>query len=243
MYVINPWTHATALVDICAAFWELFQKYLAESDQRSEPLNEIALQIVPLSFVASSESIVVPPQEDYLRLALEVYSRCPAPDPMGGSMSAAPPLLLAETLPRTINFRLASDRFSPLQEGKCLHLAYSRSKDQRWLSAAWTDNVGLFQRSASYCLRFRGSVASRPTADARNEIWETTRSILEKVQVRWRLIIAMTDYVDQDEIDGECCVELRGSTRCRGRYANCILCQLGLPWWTSSIGRATWRSN
>lgn len=202
--MINPFTHAAALADICAAFWQSFQKYISESgEQQTELLNELVLQIVPISFVMSPESIVVPLQSEYLSLALEVYSRCPPKDLGANLVYCVPPVLLAEFTPRAFNFKLVPERLSPLQDGRCLHIACSRSLDQRWITAAWSDNTGALQRTMSYCLRFRNASAARSIMDVRNEIWGATETIMDKLQARWKIIIVNTEPVDQDELDGK----------------------------------------
>ncbi|PLB55627.1 hypothetical protein P170DRAFT_506183 [Aspergillus steynii IBT 23096] len=202
IYMINPFTHAAAMVDLCSAFWALFQKYAADSEkQQTRVFNEVVLQIVPIDFISSTESLVVPPQVEYLSLALEVYSRCPPKNAQPSLVNCAPPMLLAEPLPRSLNFRLASEKPSPLQEGKCLHVACSRSQDQRWISVAWSDNTGSLQRTMSYNLRFRGGNSSRNVHDIRGEIWGATKDIMERISARWRLMVVHTGPVDQDEVD------------------------------------------
>ncbi|KAL2856013.1 mediator complex subunit 13 C-terminal-domain-containing protein [Aspergillus pseudoustus] len=202
IYVINPFSHAASLVDICAAFWCLLQKYAADAaKQQSKQLHGVVLQIIPMDFVTSRESLVVPPQTDYLNLALEIYSRCSPRESQGSLINCTPPMVLAEPIPPSIVFKLASERASPLQEGKCLHVACSRSHDQRWISVAWSDNAGIVQRTVSYCLRFRESRVSRNLSTIRSEIWNATREILDRDQARWRIILVSTENVDQDEHD------------------------------------------
>ncbi|KAJ0426534.1 mediator complex subunit 13 C-terminal-domain-containing protein [Aspergillus carlsbadensis] len=202
VYIINPFSHAASLVDICAAFWCLLQKYAADTDkQQSKQLSQVVLQIIPMDFVMSSESLVVPPQTEYLNLALEIYSRCSLRLAQGSLINCAPPVVLAELIPPTIGFKLTSERASPLQEGKCLHVACSRSQDQRWMSVAWSDNLGVLQHTMSYCLRFRESTVSRDISTVRSEIWTATREILDRDQTRWRVIMASTENMDQDEHD------------------------------------------
>lgn len=203
--MINPFTHAAALADICAAFWQLFQKYISGTDkQQSGQADELVLQIIPMGFIKSPESIVVPPQSEYLSLALEVYSRCPPRDMGSDLLYCAPPVLLAEPAPRNINFKLTSEPLSsPLHDGKSLHIAYSKSLDQRWVTVAWSDNTGGIQRTMSYCLRSRSSSVGRSIADVRNEIWIATQTIMDKIQARWRVIIVNTEPVDQDELESK----------------------------------------
>ncbi|KAL2003664.1 hypothetical protein VTN02DRAFT_2814 [Thermoascus thermophilus] len=202
IYIINPFSHGAAIADICSAFLQIFQKYVGDVDrQHARQLNELVLQIIPMDFVSSPVTLVVPTQAEYLNLALEVYNRCPPRDPASSAMGCAPPVVLAEPVPKVINFRLSSERHSPLQEGKCLHLAFSRSADQRWVTAAWSDNTGSFQLALSYCLRSRGSTVSRIISDVRHEVWETTREIMDKTQARWRVLLVKTEPIDQEEVD------------------------------------------
>ncbi|KGO42997.1 Mediator complex, subunit Med13 [Penicillium expansum] len=202
VYIINPFTHAAALADICSAFWHLFQQLVAGSERRQTRIsNELVLQIIPLEFIMSSEAMVVPPQTDYLNLALEVYSRCRPNDVDMSPLLCAPPILLADALPRAISFRLAPERSSPLQDGRSLHIAYSKSLDQRWISVAWSDLPGSIQRTMSYCLRYRQSGGARPISEIRNEIWATTKHIMDKFQARWKVQLATTEPIETDEVE------------------------------------------
>ncbi|KAF7593488.1 mediator of RNA polymerase II transcription subunit 13 [Aspergillus hancockii] len=202
VYIINPFAHASALVDICSAFWCLFQKYISDAGkQQARQLNEVVLQIIPINFIMSTESLVVPPQAHYLNLALEVYSRCPPKALQSSLVNCAPPVLLADPLPKMISFRLASEKSSPLQEGKCLHIACSKSQDQRWIGVAWSDNSGALQHTISYNLRFRNASVARGVSDVRSEIWGATKDIVDRIQARWKVFVASTEPVDQDEVD------------------------------------------
>jgi mediator of RNA polymerase II transcription subunit 13 len=204
VYIINPFTHASALADICSAFWHLFQQLVAECERRqTRNVNELVLQIIPLEFVMSSDSLAMPPQTDYLNLALEVYSRCRPQDMDMSPLLCAPPMLLADPLPRAISFRLAPERSSPLQEGRGLHIACSKSLDQRWLSVAWSDVTGSIQRTTSYCLRYRQSSGARPMSEVRAEIWATTKHIMDRFKARWKVQLATTDPMEPDEVEGE----------------------------------------
>lgn len=204
IYIINPFTHAAALADICAAFWHLFQTYAADLDRRqTHQLDELVLQVIPMKFLASPEFIIVPSQAEYLSLALEVYSRCPPRDPTSCLVNSAPPALLAEALPKNISLKLATEKLSPFLEGRTLHVACSRSLDQRWVTAAWTDNTGSIQHTISYCLRFRDVKAGRSVTDIRKEIWTATRDIIDRIQARWRVVIVHTEPLDQDEVDSK----------------------------------------
>ena len=191
-------------MDICSTFLHLFHKYVGDVDKNQDKsqLNELVLQIVPLNFVFSPTSMVVPPQSQYLNLALEVYGRCPPKDASSGIIGYAPPVVLADAVPKAINFRVTSEHFSPFQEGRCLHVAISRSIDQRWISVAWTNNSGSCQIAMSYCVRARGSNVNRIISEVRQEIWEATKDLMERTQTRWKVLLVRTEPIDQEEIDG-----------------------------------------
>lgn len=203
VYIINPFSHAAALADICAAFWHLFQQLVADADQQeTRQVNDVVLQIIPMNFVFSGESAVVPAQTEYLNLALEVYSRCRPKDAEPNPVLCAPAVSIADPLPRSINFRLVPEKFSPLQDGRSLHIACSKSSDQRWISAAWSDGTGSIQTTMSYCLRYRGKAAARTGAEVRNEIWATTKHIMDKFQARWNVVLVNTEPMDADDVEG-----------------------------------------
>ncbi|KAK2783038.1 mediator of RNA polymerase II transcription subunit 13 [Onygenales sp. PD_12] len=202
IYIINPFIYDAAVVDICSAFLRLFHKYVGGADrQHSRNLNELVLQIIPLEFIASPNSLVVPTQLDYLRLSLEVYSRCPPKDRSSDWLGCAPPFVLADTIPKAIPFRLAPETAAPLDEGRCLHVAYSQSIDQRWVTAAWTDNSGKYQTTLSYCLRERESPLSRHISEIRTQIWETSKDIMSMSSSYWRLVIVKDEPVGTEETE------------------------------------------
>ncbi|KAJ5669571.1 Mediator complex subunit Med13 [Penicillium macrosclerotiorum] len=202
VYIINPFPHAAALADICVAFWCLFKELAASSERgQSKEVKEVALQIIPMDFIISGESMVVPAQTDYLNLALEVYHRCRPKDENSDPLFCAPAILLADPLPKSISFRLNAEKGCPLQDGRTLHIACSKSSDQRWISAAWSDGTGNLQTSLSYCLRYRHRGTIRTITEVRNEIWATTKRIMEKFQARWKVVLVNTDPIDLDEVE------------------------------------------
>ena len=113
IYLVNPFSHPSALVDLCTAFSELFQAYVYSPEiQQSMNINEVVLQIVPIDFIASKTSLVSPTQMQYTRLALEVYERCAQTDPDKISVfpptTHSPSILLTQPPPKTIDFKLTS---------------------------------------------------------------------------------------------------------------------------------------
>ncbi|KAK6845816.1 hypothetical protein PG987_001004 [Apiospora arundinis] len=199
-----------AAIESCYAFHQLFERYkklLVNGRKRVE--NDLALQLIPLDFLASSTSIPMPRPADYMKLAMEVYDRCTL---FGGAMPS-PAIVLEQPLPRIIDFKLTSTPTSSLlHENSCLHLAYAQSVDERWITAAWTDNRGHQQMTASYCLGRRNKSIATLFADVAHEIWETTRDITSTRKVHWRIMIAKCGVMDQSEAETRCSVSLTLAT-------------------------------
>jgi mediator of RNA polymerase II transcription subunit 13 len=204
VYIVNPFTQGSATADICAAFLALFQKYAEGIDADQEVPNELVLQIIPLSFLTSSESPVVPAQSEYLKLALEVYDRCPpksnGEEKTTSLIQCGPATILARPLPKSIDFQRVADTPSALlEERSCLHLAYAQSLDGRWITAAWTNTTGSFQTTLSYCLARKGYSMSRPLAEVLKDIWNTTCDIINAERKDCHLMLVKEGIMMEDE--------------------------------------------
>jgi mediator of RNA polymerase II transcription subunit 13 len=199
VYFVYPVDNSALLVHICSAFHHLFNLYnKALSDRRMNGANELVLQLIPLDFIASPSSLAVPLPSEYFRLALEVYDRCID----FTSPVSSPAIMLEQPLPKTIDFKLnANPSASLLQENTCLHVAYAQSIDDRWITAAWTDNRGTQQMTASYCLGRKNEPISMPFSEVANEIWETTLEYISSKKIHWRIMIARVGVMDPSESD------------------------------------------
>ncbi|KAH6679295.1 mediator complex subunit 13 C-terminal-domain-containing protein [Halenospora varia] len=199
VYFVYPTNDASLLVHICSAFQHLFNLFRkALTDKKAKPSNELVLQLVPLDFIASPTSIVVPLPSDYARLAMEVYDRCID----FTSSSSSPAIMLEQPLPRGIDFKLnANPSAAVLQENSCFHIAYAQSIDDRWITAVWTDNRGTQQMTASYCLGRKNEPISMPFAEVAHEIWETTLDFIASKKIHWRIMIARVGVMDPTEIE------------------------------------------
>ena len=70
-----------------------------------------------------------------------------------------------------------------------------------WITAAWTDNRGSQQMTASYCLGRKGKFISTPIGDVAHEIWLTTRDLISSCKIHWRVIIAKCGVMEPHEIE------------------------------------------
>jgi mediator of RNA polymerase II transcription subunit 13 len=199
VYLAYTPENPSSIVDSCYAFQELFKQYKRCMADRKKPIsNELVLQLIPLDAVASETSLVVLSPSECARLCLETYDRCTL---FGGPMPS-PAIMLERALPRGIDFKLAATP-SPnlLRENSCIHVAYARSVDERWVTAAWTDNRGSTQSMASYCLGRREKPPSRLFGEIIHEIWETTYDLISTCKVHWRVVITKCGPMEPHEIE------------------------------------------
>jgi hypothetical protein len=207
VYVINPFEHPSALVDICTAFVRMQIVYEASISTipHAKP-NHLALQIVPSKFVAHKLGCVLRIGIVH-RLAVEVYSRCIQTDTDISYADAqcapapAPAIQLAKSIPKNIEFRLTPDP-SPalLKENQLLHVAYSQSIDERWVAVAWSDNTGSLQKTAVVNLGRRNTNILKPFSDIMKEIWDITTDLIKYPAVKWRLCFTKIGPMPEDEV-------------------------------------------
>ena len=200
IYIINPESAPTSVGKVGSAFIALWSAYVKACGKQKP--NEVALQIVPVSFLASPDTVVVRPQADYLKLAVEIYNRCPpvrSEDRVAACGSAA---VLAESTERKLQFDLAVSAQSPFaKDGRSLHLAYSQSIDGRWITAAWTDPNGHTALTMSYSVRQRGSTVSRPLSEIIHAMWEVSMDLMRTTHSKWRLIVAKAGLISALEFN------------------------------------------
>lgn len=199
VYFVYPVHNTVLLTHICASFKLLFDFYRkALTEKKLTASNELVLQLIPLDLIASPTYVKVPSPAEYVRLAMQVYDRC-----INFSSSSSPPaILLDQPLPKGIDFKLSPNpSASVLQENTCLHVAYAQSIDDRWITAAWTDNRGNRQMTSSYCLGRRNEPLSRTFSEIASEIWQTTLDTTSQKRINWRVMIVKVGTMDQTEID------------------------------------------
>lgn len=197
-FVYSPNNPGT-IVEACAAFQRFFDSYQKDLTLRKEPAtNELVLQLVSSDLLSSPTSVVVTSSPDLVKLCMETYDRCTL---FGGPMPA-PAIRLEQPLPRIIDFRLNTQpSVSLIRENSCIHVAYAQTVDERWVTAAWTDDRGNQQATASYCLGRKGRPLSRSMNEVAHEIWESTLALISAWKVHWRIIITKCGPMDQQEIE------------------------------------------
>ncbi|KAL9608262.1 MAG: hypothetical protein Q9167_006898 [Letrouitia subvulpina] len=197
--------HSINSVCEALAFLKLFETYASPLRQPHtydlNDLDDLALQIVPIDFLVSTRTLVIPSLSAYAKLALEVYSRCsPTAKNLDDSLYAsASAIQLARTVPRSIDFKLKTE--SPgglLRSDRCIHLAYSWKEDEPWFTVAWTSNIGDIQWHASYGFEFE---SWQSFLDIAKEIWRTTLQIVFPKNGIWRVFIVKDGPMYELELD------------------------------------------
>jgi len=199
IFMIYAPTNPGMVIESCLAFQRFFETYKKTLATKHEyPQNELVLQLVSADMISSPSSLVVTPTSDLFKLCMEMYDRCTLFD---GPMPA-PGIILEQALPRIIDFKLTSSPSASLMhENSCIYVAYAQSLDDRWISAAWTDDRGIQQATASYCLGRKGRPLSANISSIVHEIWESTLDLISHRKVHWRVIITKSGAMDAAEVE------------------------------------------
>ena len=207
IYMVNTSTDATRLPHLCEAFLRLSESYASvHREQKVEATNDMSLHILPLASIASNKHLVIPEPAAYRRVAFEVYNRC-APLKNSDEVSpffGAPAVLLARTIPRTINLQFTTTPVAglPLSD-RCIHVGYCWNPRTQWLSASWTDTQGSLQWSACYCVATTQNSRWPTLHEVAREVWDTTMDMINSNGVPWKVYIAKMSRMSKQELDGE----------------------------------------
>ena len=207
IYMVNAAHDATRLPHLCEAFLKLSESYAsAHREQKVETSNDMSLHILPLANIASDKHLVIPEPAAYRKVALEVYSRC-APLINSDEVSpffSAPAVLLARTIPRTINLQFTTTPVAGLPHSdRCIHVGYCWNPRSKWLSASWTDSQGSLQWSACYCVATTQNPRWPTLQEVAREVWDTTMDMINSNSVPWKVFIAKASRMGKQELDGE----------------------------------------
>ena len=135
---------------------------------------------------------------------MSVYDRCSLVRGDETQPALAPSVLLTPKIPTHIPFKLCPEPPLSLLSGyNCLHVAYSWSIDDRWISVAWSDQLGGRQISASFCFaRREESEPRRPFRDVADEVWVRSLRLMQDQKAPWQLMIVKTGAMETEEVEG-----------------------------------------
>ncbi|KAL8922357.1 MAG: hypothetical protein Q9208_005210 [Pyrenodesmia sp. 3 TL-2023] len=207
VYMVNPFNNDSMLPYLCAAFYRLCSIYACALKLTGKAnAKDLVLQVIPLSFLVNCDCLTIPPPKSYIKLAFEVYSRCSPidgnEDAVSSPFASGSAIRLARPIPKAVNFRLTPQ--SPegiLANDSSLHLAYSWDVDYQWLACAWSDNLGIKQWSAVYCLQEPQPDFWTAFSATVNEILDTTKEMLQPDSQSWELYIVKDGNLQQRELE------------------------------------------
>lgn len=84
-----------------------------------------------------------------------------------------------------------------------MHVAYQQSLDERWITAAWSDNWGEVRVTKAFCLGRRNGQMVRSLEDIYREIWKFTTDVVKVRNVQWKTIITKVGALDQEDIESK----------------------------------------
>ena len=205
--MVNPFDEPSILPQLCHSFLKLSDAYASSlRTMQVENPRDMILQIIPVDFIASRETLIIPKPAANKRLAFEVYDRC-APqfdETRASPFSCACALQLAKTIPRNIPLKLISkaNDGSPLAD-RCIHVGYCYPLHSQWLTAAWTDNYGCLQWNASYHLATQDSEEWPTFAEVAKDILGTTMDIARLHSNPYRCLLVREGNLPKEELDGK----------------------------------------
>ena len=191
IYLINPSRDPTVFARFCQAAHLIPSNFIkANATSRTGYKRpKVTVKILLMDEIPREDAALDPDPEDLLYLAHEMYERS-LPNNVDMMQSGliirrSPAAQLASATPKSVQFKMTADPPSDLlEENSFFHLAYSCSPSSQWLTAAWTDNTGQCQTTASYSLQ------GRNFEEVASELWEATLGILKPKSISWRVIIA-----------------------------------------------------
>lgn len=187
-----------SIVEACSAFQRYYSTYWKPFLKRENLYRDLILQLVSVDMISSPSAMVITSQSDVVKLCLETYDRCT----LFGTPEPTPAIMLEQALPRIIDFKpTTTPSASLIHENSCIHVAYAQSVDERWVTAAWTDDRGSKQTTAAYCLGRKGRPLAISMQEVAHEIWENTLEIIAHLKVHWRVIITKSGPMDTKEIN------------------------------------------
>ncbi|KAK7206737.1 mediator complex subunit 13 C-terminal-domain-containing protein [Myxozyma melibiosi] len=199
----TPFSDPSSLLFICQGFDQLKQEFAALVGSPVESCcANLVFQILPVNFFASKECIVVPSQYSLVKFALTLYDKCPIsvdPSINGSHLSA---YTLARSYPSTIEYKLTATPSSSLfSENSYVHIAYARSRDRKFVTAAWADQYG--ELATIKVMSLARNDCARPRSDEElcTEIWERTLALLPEMNIHWRLVFTKVGVMEAEELN------------------------------------------
>lgn len=209
IYMLNPLNDERGLPMLCRAFLKIFESYsIAVKDSRVDEPNDLVLQVIPSVLVASPDFIPIPSPKQYRRIAFDVYDRCgPTTEKerrRRPQYHCAPAARLAIRIPKSIDFKLTPENSAlDLHSDNSIHVAYSWDPETSWLTASWTDMVGIVSWNACYCSRDEKQWSWQSFGKTANEIWGTTLAMSQSRSGPSNILICKDSGIHNLELESK----------------------------------------
>lgn len=211
VYIVRTKPSDAGYMECVSAFHDMYKEYTNGSTLSAASAKcdaDLTLQMISIESLISTSSPVVMSHTEHVRLCFEIYDKCTITD-RGTSGEAwhsgsAPAVMLAQSGPKRVQLKISTDAsYAPLHEKAVLHLAYSCSPDDRWVSAAWSDEVGETHGGVSFCRARTTSAAFRPFSHIAKEMIATVMDATPTKVAGWRLMVVKVGSVTSEEVDGK----------------------------------------
>lgn len=147
------------------------------------PKADILLNLVDFDFLKNP----LTPSGAYTSLCMSIYNCLP---PKGTKVTT-----LTNDLPKDIKFRTLNNTSLSIHYDNYIHLAYLRSIDREWLSAAWSDTEGVESFVRTW---YVGNSRTR-FEEVCNEMWKITLQLASKKFGNVCLVLTRLDSVLPDD--------------------------------------------
>lgn len=208
IYMVNAFNEPTAIVRLCEAFLKLLDAYAGSlGEENNRDTINVVLQIIPLSLIASTDTLTIPSPAVYKKIAFEVYDRCAPNAELDRTtltaFSGVSAVQLAKVIPRSINLKLTCRAIDgSLVSDRCIHVSYCFSTSSQWLTVSWTDSLGCLQWNASYYLAIDAEEVWAQFSEAAQDMWQTTLDIARAMSAPYRVFITRVGPMPREEYDG-----------------------------------------
>jgi mediator of RNA polymerase II transcription subunit 13, fungi type len=118
--------------------------------------------------------------------------------------------MLASPPPTTLEFTdsFPAQHRSLLRDNSSLHVAYSISSDNRWVTAVWTDDWGQVSLKESFCLSrlspsggTAGKLQLMQSFDGVcAQVWRRTLEIAKQARINWKVVIVREGGMSKHEV-------------------------------------------
>ncbi|RLV96061.1 Mediator of RNA polymerase II transcription subunit 13 [Spathaspora sp. JA1] len=167
---------------------KLFRNFKSALTQHQLPLVNIFTKVIPANLIIRNSNLKILSNYKLSKISMNLYNQCPNISTTTATTTATSIYTsIVKDPPSKIQFKFMNTKDSDNTDDIFLHVAYERSIDKNWFSAAWTDPFGLITHTKSwYC---NGSTSHRSPPGTARDIVSITDDI-------WQISIEFFKYLN-----------------------------------------------